>query len=269
MLWNVFGLTRLRLYPTNSPEERGSGCGFIMNAFLTELIDFVYPPVCGFCNTGLDVSDAGSICVSCRSWVAYIEPPWCTRCGRAYAHEEQFAHLCGECITRPRNYRRARSVAHYRDMVRSALHRFKYGLKQHLAQTLGSLMTERLASLDAEWRYDLIMPVPLHPRRLRGRGFNQSLSLASALSGRIRVPLDRFNLKRIRWTESQVGLSETQRAFNVKDAFCISRPEAIRHACILLIDDIYTSGSTVDECSRELMNAGAEAVDVLTLARVA
>lgn len=239
-----------------------------MNSFLSDLIDFIYPPVCFLCKAALQRSDAGNICLNCRRRIAYVEPPWCARCGRAYAHEPQFEHLCGECITRPRNYRRARSVAHYRGLLRNVLHLFKYGMKQHLALTLGSMMTERLASLHSEWQHDLIMPVPLHPRRLRGRGFNQALSLAAALSRHVRVPLDRFTLKRVRWTKSQVGLSEAQRASNVQDAFLVSRPEAVRDASILLIDDIYTSGSTVDECSRVLMNAGAEAVDVLTLARV-
>jgi ComF family protein len=112
------------------------------------------------------------------------------------------------------------------------------------------------------------MPVPLHTSRLRSRGFNQALFLSAAISRHLSVTLDRRTLKRKRRTASQVGLSEAQRSSNVKDAFFVSRPEAVRNASILLIDDIYTSGSTVDECARVLMAAGAGAVDVLTLARV-
>jgi predicted amidophosphoribosyltransferase len=85
----------------------------------------------------------------------------------------------------------------------------------------------------------------------------------------VRAPLDRFNLRRVRWTGSQVGLTVRERAANVRDAFTVARPEALRDKCVLLIDDIYTSGSTVNECSRMIIRAGAEAVDVLTLARVA
>jgi ComF family protein len=167
------------------------------------------------------------------------------------------------------HYRRARAVGQYRGMLRDALHLFKYRLQRRLANTLGVIMTERLPALAAAWQYDFIMPVPLHPRRLRSRGFNQALCLAAALAGEVRVPLDRFNLRRVRWTASQVGLTVRERAANVRDAFAVSRPEALRGKCVLLIDDIYTSGSTVNECSRVLIGAGAEAVDVLTLARVA
>jgi ComF family protein len=154
-------------------------------------------------------------------------------------------------------------------MLRNALHLFKYRLQRQLAGILADIMTARLYSLAEEWRYDIIMPVPLHPRRLRNRGFNQSLCLASAIGRHVGVPLDRFNLMRVRWTASQVGLAERERAANVRGAFAVSRPEAVRDKCVLLIDDIFTSGSTVNECSRMLMRAGAEAVDVLTLARVA
>jgi ComF family protein len=240
-----------------------------MNTFLSDLIDFIYPPVCFVCKSDLVHSDTWNICRDCRDQIAYIRPPFCTRCGRAYAHEQDFEHLCGDCITRARYYRRARSVGHYRGMLRNALHLFKYRLQRHLARTLGGIMTEQLSSLAEEWQYDLIMPVPLHPRRLRTRGFNQALCLASALGRHLRVPLDRFNRKRLRWTTSQVGLTERERALNVRNAFDVCRPEAVKDKCVLLIDDIYTSGSTVNECSRVLITAGAEAVDVLTLARVA
>jgi ComF family protein len=239
-----------------------------MKPFVTDLIDFIYPPVCAVCTADLERSDSWNLCPRCRGEIAYIEPPFCARCGRPFAHEPDFEHLCGECITRPRHYRRARAVGHYRGMLRSALHLLKYRLKQPLAPTLGSIMTERLPFLEAEWIYDLVVPVPLHPRRLRGRGFNQALYLASSLSRHLRVPLDRLTLKRMRCTQSQVGLSATGRASNVKGAFVVARPHAIRNKTILLIDDMYTSGSTVDECSRVLVVAGAESVDVLTLARV-
>jgi ComF family protein len=240
-----------------------------MNAFLSDLTDFIYPPVCCVCRTDIERSDTWSICQRCRDQIAYIQPPFFARCGRAYAHEQDFEHLCGDCISGARYYRRARSVGHYSGTLRNALHLFKYRLQRHLAKTLGGIMTGRLSSLAEEWRYDIIMPVPLHPRRLRTRGFNQALCLASALGRHLRVPLDRFNLKRLRWTTSQVGLTERERKLNVRNAFAVCRPEAVRDKFVLLIDDIYTSGSTVNECSRVLITAGTEAVDVLTLARVA
>jgi ComF family protein len=240
-----------------------------MNGFIRDLVDFVYPPVCGICSSAMARSDSGNICRECRDRIAYIRPPFCSRCGRAFAHEQEFEHLCGDCITREPCFRKARSVGQYRGVLRTALHGFKYRLHRRLARTLGVIMTERLHALAAEWRYDLILPVPLHPRRLRSRGFNQALCLAAVLARQVRAPLDRFTLRRVRWTASQVGLTARERAANVRDAFAVARPEALRDKCVLLIDDIYTSGSTVNECSRMIIRAGAEAVDVLTLARVA
>ncbi len=240
-----------------------------MKPFLNDLIDFIYPPVCAFCRSEREHRDTGNLCRACRDQIAYIRPPFCPGCGKAYEHERTFEHLCGECITRPRYYRRARAVCRYRGVLRNALHFFKYRLQRRLAGTLGGIMIDRLPALAGEWRYDLIVPVPLHPRRLRSRGFNQALCLAAALGRHLRVPLDRFNLQRVRWTASQVGLTERERAANVRNAFAVSRPGALRDKCILLIDDIYTSGSTANECSRVLIGAGVEAVDVLTLARVA
>ena len=190
------------------------------------------------------------------------------QCGKPYAHDEQFAHLCGECLTGRKHYRRARAIGYYRGVLREALHLFKYQLKQCLAVPLGALMTGRLSALSQDWLYQLIMPVPLHPRRLRARGFNQAVSLASSVSKHLKIPLDRSNLRRIRWTHSQVGLTERERADNVKHAFLLRTPEAVERKAILLIDDMYTSGSTVNECSKVLINAGARHVDVLTLARV-
>jgi ComF family protein len=114
-----------------------------------------------------------------------------------------------------------------------------------------------------------MVPVPLHPHRLRKRGFNQALVLARILSRTYNIPLDRDNLVRTRWTQSQVGLSERERKDNVRGAFAVLKSARITQRTILLLDDIYTSGSTVDECSKVLINAGARKVDILTLARAA
>jgi ComF family protein len=111
------------------------------------------------------------------------------------------------------------------------------------------------------------MPVPLHLTRLRWRGFNQSQLLAWSLARLARVPLDAFSLERVRPTRPQVELDHAERQRNVKQAFQVQRPERVRGQHILLVDDVYTTGATADECSRALMRAGAAAVDVLTLAR--
>ena len=128
-------------------------------------------------------------------------------------------------------------------------------------------MARRMESVLSGTCYHTVMPVPLHPKRLRARGFNQALSLAQLVSKHYTIPLDRYNLVRTRWTQSQVGLSERKRKENVRGAFFLKKGRDVHRKTILLVDDVYTSGSTVDECAKVLTNAGAQAVHILTLAR--
>src|SRR5512139_3343815 len=125
-----------------------------MNACLNDLIDCLYPPVCSVCKADVAGSETGDLCRDCRDRIAYVQPPFCARCGRAYAHETDFEHLCGDCMVQARYYRRARAVGHYRGMLREALHLFKYRMQRHLARTLGAIMIERLPALAHDWRYD-------------------------------------------------------------------------------------------------------------------
>jgi ComF family protein len=157
----------------------------------------------------------------------------------------------------------------YKGLFRKTLHRFKYQWKHCLAAPLGTLMAKRMESFFSDAPYQCMVPVPLHPRRLRKRGFNQALVLARILSRTYHIPLDWNNLVRTRWTQSQVGLSARERKDNVRGAFAVLQSARIAQKTILLLDDIYTSGSTVDECSKVLITAGARQVDVLTLARAA
>jgi ComF family protein len=145
------------------------------------------------------------------------------------------------------------------------LQRYKYNRDVSLARPLARLLAERLPlPLCA---YDVMMPVPLHPRRLRWRGFNQAQLLAAIVACGSGVPVDAFSLCRIRATAPQVQLTEAQRRRNVARAFRVVRPQRVRGQRVLLFDDVYTTGATVGECSRVLLQAGARGVDVLVLAR--
>jgi ComF family protein len=145
-----------------------------------------------------------------------------------------------------------------------AVHRYKYAGDVTLAPVLGRLMAERCPlTID----HDLIVPVPLHAARLRSRGFNQSLLLAHPLARRHRVPIAPFLLARTRETLPQVGLHGRDRRRNIAGAFAIARRARVRDRSILLVDDVYTTGATVNECARVLREAGALRVDVLVLAR--
>ncbi len=145
------------------------------------------------------------------------------------------------------------------------LQRYKYNRDVTLVRPLAELLRERCPVALSD--FDVVMPVPLHVNRLRWRGFNQAHLLVKPLAREVGVPVDPWSLERVRPTRPQVELTEAERRRNVAGAFRVTRPERVRGRKILLMDDVYTTGATVDECSRALRRAGAVGIDVLVLAR--
>jgi ComF family protein len=165
---------------------------------------------------------------------------------------------------KPPRFDRAVAVARYEGVLAEAIGLFKYQGKTHLAGPLTELMLSGLSRLP---RPDCLVPVPLHPRRLREREYNQALLLCDALGRRLGLEVIPDGLERVRETPPQIGLSIADRRRNVRRAFVAKHPEIIEGRQILLIDDVLTTGATVNECARVLKRAGAKAVYVLTLAR--
>jgi ComF family protein len=231
-------------------------------------LNLFYPPTC--CGCGQATERLG-FCIRCRARIETPRTPLCATCGAPFHTSGGSDHPCGRCLSRPPRFGRARACAIYdaADTVdhplKSVLQRYKYNRDVSLARPLGELLQER-APL-AVTAYDVIMPVPLYVQRLRWRGFNQAQCLARALARSSRVPLDPFSLQRVRPTRPQVQLNEAERRRNVARAFAVVRPQRVRGQRILLVDDVYTTGATVDECSGALHRAGAHSVDVLVLAR--
>jgi len=151
--------------------------------------------------------------------------------------------------------------------LRQVVQKFKYGRKVSLGKPLGRLMAQGCEEFLAECSVDFIVPVPLHPKRLRWRGFNQSVLLAREVGRAYGVPMDVFVLRREQETAPQTQLAEAERRKNVRAAFAVNPEKSIAKKSILLVDDVYTSGATVNECSRALLQADAKEVFVLTLAR--
>jgi ComF family protein len=174
-------------------------------------------------------------------------------------------------LRRPPRFRRARACTLYDSgidhpsPVTLTLHRYKYQRDASLARPLGEFLAAR-APLDLTI-YDVVIPVPLHVGRLRWRGFNQSLLLARQIGRKFGPPVDPFALERVRPTRPQVELSGSDRRHNVLRAFQVSDRARVQHRDVLLVDDVYTTGATVEECTRTLLQAGARNVDVLVLAR--
>jgi ComF family protein len=174
-------------------------------------------------------------------------------------------HACLSCRQRPPHFDQALAAGIFEGTLREAIHIFKY----QAVWALGRPLAEWMASqVNVTTLLDMVMPVPLHTRRLRERGFNQALLLAHGIAVRFAIPLVLDNLVRIRFTRPQVELSGRDRMENVSGAFALRSPEAMNGKRVLLIDDVFTTGATLNECSRVLKHAGAASVTAFTLARV-
>jgi ComF family protein len=153
--------------------------------------------------------------------------------------------------------------------VRELIHQFKYSGKTMLRRPLALLAADHLDRFVIETGPDVIIPVPLHHKRLRQRGFNQAILLGEIFAQKWRLPLLRNSLRRVRWTEPQVNLSAAERLENVKGAFALADIVAVAGKRVLLVDDVYTTGSTVKECAKVLKSGGAQSVTAITVARAA
>jgi ComF family protein len=230
--------------------------------------DLVFPPVCISCRQAIEAH--GALCPTCWGKVRFIERPFCDRLGTPFAADLGGPGLLSpEAIAHPPVYTRARAVARFEDgPARHLVHRLKYGDRLELAIPLGRQMARAGRELLAE--ADLIVPVPLHARRLIWRRFNQAQALAQVISEASGVALDPFVIARTRATPSQVGMTRTQRADNMHGAFKVPDEQKIKieNRAVLLIDDVLTSGATLNAAARILLRAGAKRVDVLVFARV-
>ncbi|RJP60361.1 MAG: ComF family protein [Deltaproteobacteria bacterium] len=238
-----------------------------MVQFFNAFLDFFFPPRCLICERDIINAQSQGICEPCLSSIRYISSPVCLKCGIPFNSVMGSDHLCGTCLTSRVYFTKARAVGVYEGVLQEAIHRLKYNKKTLLAKPLGALMAgTHLGSIDFK-SYDFLIPVPLHFKRLRERGFNQALSLARYIGKRRRIPIDYMSLKRIKWESPQINLSKEERERNVKGVFSLSNESRFKDKSILLVDDVYTSGATVNECARVLTKAKTGGVDVLTLCR--
>lgn len=240
---------------------------------LKSLIDLIYPPRCLLCQAFLQDQPACHsgweipFCQTCFKGFTEIKSPICPLCGRPFSDGIEQDHVCEPCIRNRPSYDLARAPYLYDGALMTAIHELKYAQRSHLAESLGFLLASFALNWIGELKGCLIMPVPLHPRRLRARGFNQSLLLARAVVSNTRAELDFLSLRRTRCTKPQTDLSSEERKRNVRKAFDVVKPEGVKGRTILLIDDVATTGSTLNECAKALKRAGAESVLCLALAR--
>jgi ComF family protein len=240
-----------------------------MQRYWARFVDCLFPPLCHSCREPLHDSRKVRLCDSCLAGVTPLESPLCPLCGYPFLHASCSDHLCGACTLASPSFDAARGALLFDGPVRELIHQFKYSGKTMLRRPLALLSADHLGQFVSESRPDMIIPVPLHKKRLRQRGFNQAILLGEIFAGRWQLPLLRNHLRRVRWTEPQVNLSATERLENVRGAFAVSGASDFSGKRILLVDDVYTTGSTVKECAKILKHAGAETVNVVTVARAA
>lgn len=243
-----------------------------MNIWLQIVLDFIFPAQCVYCQHFVGDDRVLIFCRSCWETMPVITTSGCGRCGQPFSSNQVLpsvpAFLCGDCRTSTPYFDRAFSATYYEGVVKEAILQFKFHHKIGLGKALAEVLIAQIPSALKIAEYDLLLPVPLHKTHQRQRGYNQSVILAQQLARHYGIPLLLHNLLRIRQIKTQSQLRGRQaRRDNVKNAFYLRYPQAIYKQRVILVDDVFTTGTTVNECAKILKQAGACSVLALTLSR--
>jgi ComF family protein len=237
---------------------------------ISKFIDIIYPKRCNICHNFLPNSEKhgdNNFCLECLESFLKISPPLCPICGIPFDSFLDEDHLCENCLRKRPFYDSLGAPYLYQGGVMDAIHQMKYAGKSYFAKSLGLL----LGCFAYDWINDsegiLMMAVPLHPKKLRERGFNQSLLLAKAILPILGTELDFLSLRRVIYTRPQTGLKSDERKKNVRNAFELVGRKDFKGRNVLLIDDVATTGNTMNECARVLKKAGCNKISCLALAR--
>lgn len=233
----------------------------IIGAGLRHLLDFVLPARCAGCGT--IVETVHSFCADCWKQIEFLGDGGCGTCGLPL--EATDADQCAPCMAKPPRIRRTRAAVAYDDLSRGVAIRLKYGRKVALARTMAHYMAPLIPPRDDA---PVLVPVPLHRRRLWQRGFNQSALVARELARKTGHDAQLGALRRVKQTPPLKGMSLLQRRKTVAGAFTVDRSAELRGKTVVLVDDVLTTGSTANACARALARAGAARVELVTWARV-
>jgi competence protein ComFC len=236
-----------------------------LGARLAELL--IFPTDCRLCGNLLDEPGERVLCRACLAGLKPWRGPVCPSCGRPGGAENEAPHPCGACRTEAPPFSRHRSAGEYGGTLKEALLLFKFRKYRPLAKPLAAFIVAALPEGAEIWKEGLFIPVPLHRKRRRERGFNQAEELAGELGRLTGRPVERRALRRFVDIPPQTTKGKAERKANVRGAFRVARPERVRGRVVVLVDDVFTTGSTLGECARELRRAGASDVRAVTVAR--
>jgi ComF family protein len=224
-----------------------------------------YPPACEVC--GEPVARIEYLCGNCAAKAPRIVAPFCAKCSEPFTGAIETEFICTNCARRQLDFDAAVSAYRSRGIVRNIILQFKYHRALHLRHPIGRWLCQAMQDERLRQRkFDVIVPVPLHPARLRERGFNQAELLGRILSWHIAAPVG-SRLERTRYTTTQTAFDRAERLENLRGAFRLRRNGRVRDSRVLLVDDVLTTGSTLSECARVLRDAGASSVYAVTAAR--
>lgn len=237
--------------------------------WVQNLLDVLFPRPCVAC--GLDRKGEGEyLCGLCRDHTPFILPPLCHTCGRPGEMEYEYPtedFQCGLCRKQTYRFDRARSLGVYTSVLKELVHFFKYQRHPGAIRDITSLLEQHLGQNGETFSGLEVVWVPLHRSKLKARGFDQSYVLARQVARLAGCPLLEDTLVRLRDTLPQAKKTRTERMENVRGAFEVARPEAVAGRALLVVDDVFTTGATVNEVTKVLKKAGANRVEVFTLAR--
>ena len=239
-----------------------------INGSAKSILDFIFPPKCILCSQVDHSSSYPFLCSKCKSEFKPIREPFCTICGMPFLSVHTENHICSACLKEKPRFKILRSAGIYGGTLESAIKAFKYGKRRFLHKPLADFILEICSASLHDLEFDLIVPVPISKRKLRERGFNQAYLLASRIAFTLGKTVDWQNLVKAKETHPQVEMELRKRKLNVEDSFIIKEPQLYKGKKVLLIDDVCTSGSTLNECSRILKRqGGVKKIYCLTLAR--
>ncbi len=238
-----------------------------LEAWANAALSLAYPELCQLCEREPATPARSYVCDACRAKVRPVEPPFCSVCGRPFQGEVTTESDCGHCRTTAPGFDWARSAVLAVDPVLKAIHGYKYRRQLWFEGFLAELLAARAAPQLSRPDWDCCVPVPLHPLKERERGFNQAHRLAARLSRLTDIPLEARVLRRVVPTPSQTRLSRGERIENMRGAFALRPRRSVKGWRVMLIDDVFTTGSTSGACARILRQSGAARVAVWTVAR--